>query len=68
MIIHTFHDTDAPSRAVLGLHGWTGDEHVFEPIAKFIFVRGWGSVWILYPRYLDERYVVIGIQCDSFRR
>ena len=36
MIIHTFHDTDAPSRAVLGLHGWTGDEFSMEPIAKSI--------------------------------
>ena len=36
MIFHTFQDTDAPTRAVLGLHGWTGDEFSMESIAKSV--------------------------------
>ena len=36
MIFHTFQDTDAPTRAVLGLHGWTGDELSMESIAKSV--------------------------------
>jgi len=34
MIINYFQDSDSPKRAVIGLHGWTGDEHSMVPVAK----------------------------------
>lgn len=36
MILNTFQETDEPERAVLGLHGWTGDEFSMEPIARSV--------------------------------
>ncbi|MBH31766.1 MAG: hypothetical protein CMG71_07245 [Candidatus Marinimicrobia bacterium] len=36
MIIQTYQETDEPNRAVLGLHGWMGDEFSMEPIAKSV--------------------------------
>ena len=32
----TFSSSDQPTKAIIGLHGWTGDEHVFEPVAKMM--------------------------------
>ncbi len=34
MIINYYQDSDSPKRAVVGLHGWTGDEHSMVPVAK----------------------------------
>ncbi len=31
-----YQDNDHPTRAVIGLHGWTGDEHSMVPVAKLI--------------------------------
>ncbi|MCH7612919.1 MAG: dienelactone hydrolase family protein [Candidatus Marinimicrobia bacterium] len=32
--INYFQDSESPTRAVIGLHGWTGDEHSMVPVAK----------------------------------
>jgi len=32
--INHFQDTEHPARAVIGLHGWTGDEHSMVPVAR----------------------------------
>ena len=34
MIINYYQDSDQPKRAVIGLHGWTGDEHSMVPVAR----------------------------------
>ncbi|MFQ6678538.1 MAG: alpha/beta hydrolase [Fidelibacterota bacterium] len=34
MKIKYYQDNDHPTRAVIGLHGWTGDEHSMVPVAK----------------------------------
>lgn len=34
MKINYFQDTNVPTRAVIGLHGWSGDEHSMVPVAK----------------------------------
>ena len=34
LVTRTFSSSDQPTKAIIGLHGWTGDEHVFEPVAK----------------------------------
>ena len=34
MNINYYQDNDNPKRAVIGLHGWTGDEHAMVPAAK----------------------------------
>jgi phospholipase/carboxylesterase len=32
--INYYQDNDTPKQAVIGLHGWTGDEHAMVPVAK----------------------------------
>ena len=36
LVTRTFSSSDQPPKAIIGLHGWTGDEHVFEPVAKMM--------------------------------
>ena len=36
LISRTITTSDKPNKAVVAIHGWTGDEYVFEPIAKMI--------------------------------
>jgi len=36
LITHTFSNNTNPSKAIIALHGWTGDELVFEPVAKML--------------------------------
>ena len=36
MILHTYQESEEPSHAVLGFHGWTGDEFSMESIAKSV--------------------------------
>lgn len=36
LVTRTFSSSDQPTKAIIGLHGWTGDEHVFEPAAKMM--------------------------------
>ena len=36
LVTRTFSSSDQPTKALIGLHGWTGDEHVFEPVAKMM--------------------------------
>ena len=36
LVTRIFSSSDQPTKAIIGLHGWTGDEHVFEPIAKMM--------------------------------
>ena len=35
----TYCDGDNPSKAIIALHGWTGDEFVFEPVAKMLNIK-----------------------------
>lgn len=34
LITHTFSTSEQPTKAIIFIHGWTGNEHVFEPVAK----------------------------------
>ena len=36
LVTRTVSSSDQPTKAIIGLHGWTGDEHVFEPVAKMM--------------------------------
>ena len=36
LVTRTFSSSDQPTKALIGLHGLTGDEHVFEPVAKMM--------------------------------
>lgn len=36
MIINSYQVADEPTRAVIGFHGWTGDENSMEPIARSV--------------------------------
>jgi len=47
LIRHTFSDNDNPSKAIIALHGWTGDEFVFEPVAKMLKIK---KVKWFFPR------------------
>ncbi|HHZ81069.1 MAG TPA: hypothetical protein EYN59_08175 [Candidatus Marinimicrobia bacterium] len=47
MILNSYQVTEKPSRAVIGLHGWTGDEYSMEPIA--ISVKALSAKWVM-PR------------------
>ncbi|MEA1882559.1 MAG: dienelactone hydrolase family protein [Candidatus Marinimicrobia bacterium] len=38
LVTRTYCPSDNPQKAVIGLHGWTGNEHVFEPVAKMMKV------------------------------
>ena len=39
LIRHDFSNYDNPSKAIIALHGWTGDEFVFEPVAKMLKIK-----------------------------
>jgi|TARA_B100000959_G_scaffold137825_2_gene144848 phospholipase/carboxylesterase len=51
--INYYQDSDSPKRAVIGLHGWTGDEHAMVPVAKFMKLEN--TKWYI-PRapYKDD--------------
>ena len=36
LITRTFSDNDQPKKVIIGLHGWKGDEFVFEHVAKIV--------------------------------
>ena len=36
LVTRIFSSSDQPTKAIIFLHGWTGDEHVFEPVAKMM--------------------------------
>ena len=40
LVTRIFSSSDQPTKAIIGLHGWTGDEHVFEPVAKMMNIDG----------------------------
>jgi len=47
LITRIYSSSDQPKRAIVGIHGWTGNEHVFEPVAKSIKVED--AKWF-FPR------------------
>ena len=54
LITRTYCDGNNPSKAIIALHGWTGDEFVFEPVAKMLKISD--AKWF-FPRapYKAER-------------
>jgi|TARA_Y100000310_G_scaffold161046_1_gene160926 phospholipase/carboxylesterase len=47
LITRTYCPAEKPEKAIIGLHGWTGNEHVFEPVAKMMKVEN--AKWY-FPR------------------
>tara|TARA_Y100000768_G_scaffold138845_1_gene103405 strand:- start:347 stop:958 length:612 start_codon:yes stop_codon:yes gene_type:complete len=47
LIRHEYSNYDNPSKAIIALHGWTGDEFVFEPVAKMLKIK---DVKWFFPR------------------
>ena len=47
LIRHDYSNYDNPSKAIIALHGWTGDEFVFEPVAKMLKIK---DVKWFFPR------------------
>ena len=47
LITSTYCISKQPTKIVIGLHGWTGNEHMFEPVAKMIKVDD--TKWV-FPR------------------
>ena len=47
LITHTYNNNSNTTKAVIALHGWTGDEYVFEPIAKMLKINN--AEWF-FPR------------------
>ena len=47
LITHTYSDNRSPTKAIIALHGWTGDEFVFEPVAKMLKIKN--AKWF-FPR------------------
>ncbi len=47
LITSTYCSSKQPTKIVIGLHGWTGNEHMFEPVAKMIKVHD--TKWV-FPR------------------
>ncbi len=39
LITRIYATSDHPKKAIIGLHGWTGNEHVFEPVAKMMKIE-----------------------------
>lgn len=35
-LTHTYSQSPQSDKAIIGIHGWTGDEHAFEPLARSI--------------------------------
>ena len=54
LITHTNSDSNNPTKAIIALHGWTGDEFVFEPVAKMLKIDS--AKWF-FPRapYIAEK-------------
>ncbi|MDP6457054.1 MAG: dienelactone hydrolase family protein [Candidatus Marinimicrobia bacterium] len=47
MIVETYQSSGSPARAIIGLHGWTGDEFSMQPVAKKLKIEE--SKWFM-PR------------------
>ena len=47
LITSTYCSSKQPTKIVIGLHGWTGNEHMFEPVAKMIKIDD--AKWV-FPR------------------
>ena len=54
LVTRIYTTSDHPKKAIIGLHGWTGDEHVFEPVAKMMKIKN--AKWY-FPRapYRSDR-------------
>ena len=47
LITHTLSNNSNTTKAIIALHGWTGDEFVFEPVAKMLKINN--AEWF-FPR------------------
>ena len=47
LVTRTYTTSDSPDKAIIALHGWKGDEYVFEQVAKLIKLEN--SEWF-FPR------------------
>ena len=47
LVTRAYRTSDAPDKAIIALHGWKGDEYVFEQVAKLIKLEN--SEWF-FPR------------------
>ena len=47
LVTRTYASSDTPDKAIIAIHGWKGDEYVFEQVAKLIKVEN--SEWF-FPR------------------
>ncbi len=47
LVTQTYSSSKNPKKAIIGIHGWTGDEYVFEPIVKLLKIEN--AKWYL-PR------------------
>ncbi len=47
LTVNTFEQEDHSTKAVIGLHGWTGDEQAFLPLAKSVNIK---NVKWFFPR------------------
>ncbi len=47
LVTRTYCSSDQPTKAIIGIHGWTGNEHVFEPVAKMMKIED--AKWF-FPR------------------
>ncbi|MBC8346839.1 MAG: dienelactone hydrolase family protein [Candidatus Marinimicrobia bacterium] len=47
LVTRSYSSAENPEKAIIGLHGWTGDEHVFEPVAKMMNIND--AKWF-FPR------------------
>lgn len=39
LVTQTLSTSEKPNKAIIGIHGWTGDEYVFEPVAKLLKIK-----------------------------
>ena len=53
LVTHTYTTSDTPDKAIIALHGWKGDEYVFEQVAKLIKLEN--SEWF-FPRAPYKAY------------
>ncbi len=54
MICNSFNTSSNPTRAIIALHGWTGDVHSMDPIVKSIKIPN--TKWILpQAPYISEK-------------
>ena len=47
LFTRTYATSDKPDKAIIAIHGWKGDEYVFEQVAKLINLEN--SEWF-FPR------------------